>query len=372
MRSSPRMTHSSGRPVMAASSRTTRWDNWPVTGSLRSRSNFSIAAWVSRIDNAGRIDLAIAEFGQRPLHRDDPLRRREHFADRIGPRRRRRRRAMRPRAPACRDCDRRARDARAAMPRSARRSGLQSGRLLEIADRGVGLRDHSGRRPRRHRSRGATSSRWMSAMIRHSARGRAAPPAARPWRLGFRRRSLRCRARPDAVAAGRRSCVDAGEHAQPGRSGWRSRTARGTTPLLTIGAGCGPGCSNSALIRITIAATRHHGADRVAMAPAQQPQQARTTPVARHRRRRLRRRDHAGRCYALIFTRLSGVASETRAAPARRQRMRLAALARRLAIERQADGDTGAPRPAWLAISIWPPCSATSPFTIERPSPVPS
>jgi tripartite-type tricarboxylate transporter receptor subunit TctC len=39
--------HSSGRPVNAASSRVTRSEGWPVTGSLRSRSNFSIAAWVS-------------------------------------------------------------------------------------------------------------------------------------------------------------------------------------------------------------------------------------------------------------------------------------------------------------------------------------
>jgi len=39
--------YSSGRPVIAASSRTTRSDARPVIGSLRSRSNFSIAVWVS-------------------------------------------------------------------------------------------------------------------------------------------------------------------------------------------------------------------------------------------------------------------------------------------------------------------------------------
>src|SRR5215510_698929 len=37
-------SYSNGRPVIAASSRTTRSEGWPVIGSLRSRSNFSIAA----------------------------------------------------------------------------------------------------------------------------------------------------------------------------------------------------------------------------------------------------------------------------------------------------------------------------------------
>src|SRR5262249_29403273 len=41
--------YSSGRPVIAASSRVTRSDTWPVTGSFRSRSNFSIAALVSAL-----------------------------------------------------------------------------------------------------------------------------------------------------------------------------------------------------------------------------------------------------------------------------------------------------------------------------------
>jgi len=39
--------YSSGRPVVAVSSRTSWSESWPVTGSLRSRSNFSIAARVS-------------------------------------------------------------------------------------------------------------------------------------------------------------------------------------------------------------------------------------------------------------------------------------------------------------------------------------
>lgn len=37
-------SYSNGLPVIAASSRTTRSEGWPVIGSLRSRSNFSIAA----------------------------------------------------------------------------------------------------------------------------------------------------------------------------------------------------------------------------------------------------------------------------------------------------------------------------------------
>ncbi len=60
--------YSSGRPVTAASSRATRSDAWPVTGSLRSRSNFSIAAWVSPIDEPGRLDLPVAVLGERALH----------------------------------------------------------------------------------------------------------------------------------------------------------------------------------------------------------------------------------------------------------------------------------------------------------------
>src|SRR5262249_56154421 len=36
-------SYSSGRPVIAARSRTSRSEGWPVIGSLRSRSNFSIA-----------------------------------------------------------------------------------------------------------------------------------------------------------------------------------------------------------------------------------------------------------------------------------------------------------------------------------------
>src|SRR5262249_60672319 len=37
-------SYSNGRPVIAVSSRATRSEAWPVIGSLRSRSNFSIAA----------------------------------------------------------------------------------------------------------------------------------------------------------------------------------------------------------------------------------------------------------------------------------------------------------------------------------------
>src|SRR5262249_36343561 len=48
-------SYSSGRPVIAASSRTSRSEGWPVIGSLRSRSNFSIAAWVS----AATVPLAL-------------------------------------------------------------------------------------------------------------------------------------------------------------------------------------------------------------------------------------------------------------------------------------------------------------------------
>ena len=36
-----------GRPIIAVSSFTRRSDIWPVTGSLRSRSNLEIAVWVS-------------------------------------------------------------------------------------------------------------------------------------------------------------------------------------------------------------------------------------------------------------------------------------------------------------------------------------
>jgi len=42
-----RAPYSIGLPVIAESSRTRRSDIWPVIGSLRSRSNFWIAAWVS-------------------------------------------------------------------------------------------------------------------------------------------------------------------------------------------------------------------------------------------------------------------------------------------------------------------------------------
>src|SRR5215470_17429963 len=49
------LAYSSGRPVIAVISRITRSDAWPVIGSLRSRSNFSIAACVS----ASTIPLAL-------------------------------------------------------------------------------------------------------------------------------------------------------------------------------------------------------------------------------------------------------------------------------------------------------------------------
>ncbi len=93
--------HSSGRPVIAASSRATRSEAWPVIGSLRSRSNFSIAAWVSASTMPGRLDLPVAVFGERPLQRDHPSRRRRPLgrdivANRHRRTRRRRRRGVVP------------------------------------------------------------------------------------------------------------------------------------------------------------------------------------------------------------------------------------------------------------------------------------
>ena len=78
--------YSSGRPVSAASSRSSRGEIWPVTGSLRSRSNFWIAAIVSAPYVAGRLHGAIAEVVERALHRDHARRRRDQVGDRIGPR----------------------------------------------------------------------------------------------------------------------------------------------------------------------------------------------------------------------------------------------------------------------------------------------
>ena len=68
--------YSSGWPVMAASSLTRLSETRPVTGSLRSRSNFSIACAGRVVEHAGRLDLAVAVIGQNALHRRYARRRR--------------------------------------------------------------------------------------------------------------------------------------------------------------------------------------------------------------------------------------------------------------------------------------------------------
>ena len=146
---------------------------------------------------------------------------------------------------------------------------------------------------------------------------------------------------------------------------------RGADPtlLLPTAPDAAPAAANNALIRIAIAATAPTTRRPRRGAPSKHLQQARAALCGVV----VDSDGAASRCdrrYALRFTWLSGRLSAPRAG-----RLPMTCVSPRLraalAVERQANGDAGAlAHPA--AISISPPCSATSPFTIESPSPVPS
>ncbi len=110
--------------------------------------------------------------------------------------------------------------------------------------------------------------------------------------------------------------------------------------LLNIGAGCGPGWRNSALTRIATAAMQRDDEAR--------PRRGGSSPSAlrsdARSPRRCRYRRHASHAIVLR-TDLSpdvGPTSAARRSAAVADRRGLAAPARRLAIDRQADGDAGA------------------------------
>ena len=190
---------------MAASSRTTRWDNWPGDRQLALALEFLDRGLRLGVDDTGRLDLAIAEFGERALHRDDLLGRRQHLADRIG-----------LRAPVGRAADAAPDlDARAGELRIAR-SSASFGSVLGLKppparSRGSRRRSsgHSGRRPRRRRSRGAQArAGYRQRSVAFAAvHGRCACSGRKRGRRGSgllglrRRRLLRSRARRRGVLA---------------------------------------------------------------------------------------------------------------------------------------------------------------------------